>query len=355
MHAQDIIVIGGSAGSLEPLSKILQGLRRSLPAAVFVAVHTAPQGEGALPTILERNGPLPACFPTNGDPIRHSQIYVAPPDHHLLTNSEKITVMRGPRENGFRPAIDPLFRSAAQDFDGRVVGVLLSGGMDDGTFGLMSIKAAGGIAIVQHPYEALVPNMPLRAIQNVEVDHIVPAVEIAGLVTKAAEEGLARKPLSPAASRARGDDNTTERDIHLQSVKLDSVKKSPSRFSCPECGGTLWELEEGGQFRFRCHTGHGFTPDTLLVQQNGEVEHALWSALRILKERAALHRQLAERTDKRGMSSTAEKFLQKAHEEEAKAEAIRQVLNTALESLETAPGGLSLPIPPPIPSPEGGD
>src|SRR5688572_18409034 len=185
MPAQDIIVVGGSAGGLEAFSKVLWGLPRKLNASIFVVLHTSPQGGAALPPVLERSGVLPVVFGEDGESIRRGQVYVAPPDHHLTIEGNKVAVHRGPRENGFRPAIDPLFRSAAKHFGGRVVGVVLSGALDDGTFGLMAIKEAGGAAVVQHPYEAFVPSMPLSAIQNVEVDHIVRLEEMPALLIKA--------------------------------------------------------------------------------------------------------------------------------------------------------------------------
>src|SRR5438552_11698106 len=190
MPAQDIIAIGGSAGGLEALATVVSGLPRSLNASVFIVLHTSPQSGGALPQILARTATMPVEFAVDGEAPQRGRIYVAPPDHHLTFDDGIISVARGPRENGFRPAVDPLFRSAAKQYNGRVVGVVLSGAMDDGTFGLIAVKEAGGAAIVQHPYQAFVPSMPLSAIQNVEVDHIVRSEEIPTLLIKATEGGL---------------------------------------------------------------------------------------------------------------------------------------------------------------------
>jgi two-component system chemotaxis response regulator CheB len=333
MPVQDIIVIGGSAGGLEALMTVLQGVPGTLRAAVFIVLHTSPESEGVLPQILARHCNLPVAYPENGEPIEAGCVYVAPPDYHLLLAPGAIGVIRGPRENGFRPAIDPLFRSAAKEYDGRTVGVILSGALDDGTFGLMAIKDAGGTAIVQHPYEAFMPSMPLSAIQNVEVDHIVRAAEISPLLTRAAAEGLqpsGREP-RPAASRPTPSPNR-ERSLletaDLAGKQPDKIAEPPTFFSCPECGGTLWEVHDHGQSRFRCHTGHGFTPDTLLAGQNGKLETALWSAVRVLQERAALHRQLADRTSQRGLASTSEKYTERAQQEEANAALLRDILAT---------------------------
>ena len=328
MADSDIIVIGGSAGALEPLTEILRELPRDFPAAIFVVIHTAPNSEGALPQILERNGILPARFPADGEPIEYGKIYVAPPDQHLEVAGGKVVTLRGPRENGFRPAIDPLFRSAARSFDGRVTGVLLSGAMDDGTFGLLAIKQAGGAAMVQHPYEALIPALPMNAIQNVEVDKIVRAKEIGQLLAQRGAPHSGQSGERPAPSKsAASAEPASDRDISLAGNAPDKVSGSPSFYTCPECGGALWEAARQGEFRFRCHTGHGFTPETLAAQQGVEFEHALWSAVRVLQERAALHRRMAEQAELRGMKNQALRSHQLAEEQAGKAQLLRRVLD----------------------------
>src|SRR5947208_719752 len=218
MPTQDIIAIGGSAGGLEALATVLKGLPRSLNASVFVVLHTSPQSGGALSQILGRTATLPVQFAIDGETPQRGHIYVAPPDHHLTFDDGTISVARGPRENGFRPAVDPLFRAAAKQYDGRVVGVVLSGAMDDGTFGLIAVKEAGGAAIVQHPYEAFVPSMPLSAIQNVEVDHIVRSDEMPALLIKAAESGLGNRPRPQAGNGSKSRVDPTHRDISLAAV-----------------------------------------------------------------------------------------------------------------------------------------
>ncbi len=337
MPAQDIIVIGGSAGGLEALAKVLSGIPRNIRASVFVVLHTSPQSGHALPQILERNASLPVAFGVDGEAPKPGHIYVAPPDHHLTFEDGVMSVERGPRENGFRPAIDPLFRSAAKEYGGRVAGVILSGAMDDGTFGLIAVKEAGGVAIVQHPYEAFVPSMPLSAIQNVEVDHIVRCEEIPALLIKAAEGGLHSRARARAGNGAESDVDPTNRDIDLSVVQPDAIGTPPSKFVCPECGGSLWEVDEAGLKRYRCFTGHGFTVDTLLAAQNGKLENALWSAVRVLMERAALHRQMAHRTARRGMDRSAEKYQERAQQEERNASIIRDMLATQPVAAEPMP------------------
>jgi two-component system chemotaxis response regulator CheB len=328
MSAQDIIVVGGSAGALEPLTQVVSRLPGSFQGHVFVALHTSPQSGGALPQILQRSTTLPVSFAIDGEKIAQGRIYVAPPDHHLILEDSMMSVARGPRENGFRPAIDPLFRSAAKEHKARVVGVVLSGAMDDGTFGLMAVKEAGGAAIVQHPYEAFIPSMPLSAIQNVEVDHIVRAEEIPQLLMKAVAEGLTPKSKVPESALKKGTD-PTQRDISLKAVPPDEMGGPPSKFVCPECGGPLWQVEEARLTRYRCFTGHGFTANTLLAAQNGKLEHALWSAVRVLMERAALHRELAERLSIRGMNATAERYQEQARQQDKHANVIREMLSAA--------------------------
>lgn len=336
---RDLVVIGGSAGALEPLSLILGKLPAQFPAAVFVVLHTSSESVSVLPEILGRATPLPVAYAVDQEPIHRGRVYVAPQNYHLRMTGAAVSIQHGPHENGFRPAIDPLFRSAARSYGSRVIGVLLSGAMDDGTFGLSAIKEAGGLAVVQHPYEAMMPSMPLSAIQNVEVDHIVRAKDIAKLLLASTGITAAETALDPLSVPTRSVD---ERDITLDSVppdELTAVKGPPVCYSCPECGGTLWEVEENGQFRFRCHTGHGFTPKSLLDEQNGQLEHALWTAIRVLQERSSLHRKMAESCRHRGMESTAQRYAERAEDELKKVYLLREFLDRAVDPVAS-------PIPP---------
>jgi two-component system chemotaxis response regulator CheB len=188
MPGHDIIVIGFSAGGVDALVRLVQGLPSNLPAALFVVHHFPASAVSVLPSILSRAGALPATHATDREPIECGRIYVAPPDRHLLLNNGRILVTRGPRENGHRPAIDPLFRTAAKAHGSRVIGVLLSGTMDDGTAGLMAIKRSGGMVVVQDPRDALYGGMPASAIEQVEVDHIVPASDLAPLLIRLVNE-----------------------------------------------------------------------------------------------------------------------------------------------------------------------
>lgn len=175
-------MIGASAGGVQALCQVVTGLPRDLPAAVFAVLHVPPHPVSALPAILHRCGPLPATHPEDGEAIHAGRVYVAPSDRHLLVGRGRVSVHRGPRENGYRPSLDVLFRSAARSHGRRVIGVVLTGNLDDGTAGLLAIKSHGGLAVVQDPAEADYSGMPESAIENVDVDYVVPLAEIPALL-----------------------------------------------------------------------------------------------------------------------------------------------------------------------------
>ncbi|HYR96430.1 MAG TPA: chemotaxis protein CheB [Candidatus Binatus sp.] len=237
MTPRDIVVIGASAGGVTALMELASGLPREFPAALFVVVHSSPDSPGFLPEIVSRAGPLPAAHAVDGERFSHGRFYIAPPDRHLLVEDGTVRVTRGPSENGFRPAVDPLFRTAARSHGARVVGVVLSGALDDGSQGLQVIKDLGGVAIAQHPDDALIPSMPRGAIRNVGVDHVLPVREMAAVITRLASEPV---PEGTHAMSRRGPrkTDTTEEPPSLQ----EETPRGPlSPFTCPECGGTLWE------------------------------------------------------------------------------------------------------------------
>jgi two-component system chemotaxis response regulator CheB len=210
MPGHDIIVIGFSAGGVEALARLIAALPQDLPAALFVVHHFPAKGVSVLPEILRRSGRLPAFHPKHGQPIEHGRVYIAPPDRHLLIHGNRVHLSRGPRENGYRPAIDSLFRTAARTFGSRVVGVLLSGSLDDGVAGLMDVKRQGGVAVVQDPADALYPGMPRNAIQRVPVDQVVPLHEIAPILTRLAQEAPSEPVESDVAEDGRPDLATAE-------------------------------------------------------------------------------------------------------------------------------------------------
>jgi two-component system chemotaxis response regulator CheB len=291
MAGHDIIVVGASAGGVEALSRLVADLPEDLPAAVFIVLHMAAHSGTALPRILDRRTKLPVAHPYDGEPIEHGRVYVAVPDHHLIVGPGAVRVGTGPKENGHRPAADTLFRTAAASYGPRVVGVVLSGTRDDGTVGLRAIRARGGIAIVQDPDEALFPGMPQSAVAD-DLD---------------AELQWAHPDLAwPAPA--------------------DPPLGTPSGFTCPECHGGLWEIDDGHLPRYRCRVGHGFSADSLLVTQRTDVEAALWTAYRALEERAALCRRLAERAKERHAEITSEHFRADAAEIARQAETLRALL-----------------------------
>jgi two-component system, chemotaxis family, protein-glutamate methylesterase/glutaminase len=320
--AFDVICIGASAGGIEPLKQIARRLPAGFPAAVFVVLHVPESGTSVLPNILSRAGSLAASHARHGDPIRASHIYVAPPGFHLTVEAHRMRVVRGARENGHRPAIDPLFRSAALAFGARAVGVVLSGLLDDGTIGLKEIKRAGGTAIVQDPADTEWPAMPLSALANVEVDHALPAKDIGDLLVRLVGKPAAATPLEPdEAERAAN-------ELRNITMHMDEREKpgDPSPYSCPECGGVLWEMRDGELLRFRCRVGHAYTSDALGAEQADTVEKALWTALRALEEQSALRHRLAERARMNGHHARAQQFEERSRDLASQAQQVRELL-----------------------------
>ncbi|MBD2065508.1 chemotaxis protein CheB [Funiculus sociatus GB2-A5] len=365
MPGHDIIVIGASAGGVEALSKLVKALPTDLPAAIFVVLHVPAHGTSLMPNILNRYGTLRAAHPEDGAPIQHGHIYVAPPNYHLMIKRGYVHLARGPKENGHRPAVDPLFRTAAQHYGRRVIGVVLSGNLDDGTAGLAGVKSRGGIAIAQNPDEALFSGMPRSAIENVDVDHILPLNAIAPFLVRLAQEQVEEKAGSASAQME------TETDL----VELDMAAHSkyerpgtPSGFACPDCGGALWELGDGKLLRFRCRTGHAFSGETLLAEQSEALETALWSGLRALEERAALANRMFKGAHERNQARSAQRFAQQEQEAQQNAAVIRQVLlkglkhgdgeevengqNGRVDNRNWRDGAETLSSQPPVPSPE---
>jgi two-component system chemotaxis response regulator CheB len=318
---------------LEAVLGIAAGLPPRLPAAVFVVIHMSPAAPGFLSGIIDRAGPLPAGYAVDGEVALPGRIYVAPADHHLLVDpGGRMRVWRGPKENGFRPAIDPLFRSAARAYGRRAVGVILSGYLDDGTLGLMLIKRRGGVAVVQDPRTAACPDMPRSAVKNVDCDYVVPLEAMPELLARLASEPPPPETPKHAGAKAMSADirsgaedgpvEMTPNTIEQKEAKLGP----PSGLTCPECGGALWEQRVGPVLRYSCHVGHGYTGESLEDQYVREVEAALWSAMRHLVENAELHRRLARRMRESGPVDRAEDYDQRAAETERRAAVIRDLL-----------------------------
>jgi two-component system chemotaxis response regulator CheB len=332
-HGHDIIVLGASAGGVEALREIAACLPSNLPAAVFVVVHMKAQAPGLLPTVLNRAGPLPAFAAVDGMFIERGRIYVAVPDYHLLVERARVRLVRGPRENRSRPAVDALFRSAARTYGPRVVGVVLTGALDDGTAGLLAIKRCGGIAVVQDPDDARVPSMPASALEYIDVDYRVCLRAMAPLLFE-----LAHTP-----NPAKGDSPVPE-DIDLESriaamdlaaLENDNRPGQLSGFTCPECQGPLWEVRDGQLLRFRCRSGHAYTTESILAGQAEAVEDALWTALNVLQESVQVAHRLAGDARARNNPLVAKRLDERARERLRQVEVLRKVLlNGSMEAVE---------------------
>jgi two-component system, chemotaxis family, protein-glutamate methylesterase/glutaminase len=328
VERRDLIVIGGSAGAVEAMLTLASLLPDEFPAALFLVIHLPENAPTVMPHLLRRRSKLVAAHPLDGEEIRHGHVYVAPPNRHLLVEDGRVRVVMGPRENGHRPAVDPLFRSAALAYGPRVIGVVLSGNLDDGTAGLQAIKSRHGVAIAQDPAEALYASMPRNAIERAGVDHVLGVAGIADALIQLTREMAAEPPaeVQPMADELEHDVRAAGNEA--QAMEAASRPGKPSGFTCPECHGALWEIEDGELGRYRCRVGHAYSADTLLNEQGRGVETALWIALRSLEENAMFCRRLARRTRDRGNERMAQRFEQRAEHAQQQAALIRAALET---------------------------
>lgn len=325
MAEHDMIVIGASAGGVEALTTLVRQLPADFPGTLFVVLHVPAGSPSLLPDILSRAGPLKALHPRDGEPVEPGRIYVAPPDYHLLLEEDRVHLVHGPKENRHRPAIDPLFRSAAREYGQRVVGVILTGMLNDGTAGLLAVKRSGGLAVIQNPDEALYPDMPLSALRNVEVDYRVNLAEMGALLSR-----LARQE-TPVLARRSGSEQNLAKEIgavEMETAPFDEkeLAGTPSVYSCPECGGVLWEIQDGTLLRFRCRIGHALSAENVLIEQTEQVENALSNALKSLEEKASLSLRMARQAREGGHSHTAQYLEAKAVAVEEDARVLRQLL-----------------------------
>jgi two-component system chemotaxis response regulator CheB len=319
---RDIVVVGASAGGVEALRGLIAGLPRDLPAAVFVVLHLG-RVRSLLPHILQRSSRLPVAHAVHGDDVAPGRVYIAPPDHHLILDDGRLALSHGPTVNGLRPAVDPLFQSAARAYGSRVLAVVLTGGGDDGTAGLAEVKRSGGLAVAQDPEEAIFPSMPQSAIEFVDVDYVLRLTQISALISR-------------EAAGSGGPDLRDQLPIAEEAAVASEEKEGRiSALTCPECNGALWELDERGILRFRCRIGHIYSPESLLEQQADTVDRALWAALRSLEERAALCRKLSMQATARGHHGTGDQFMRRAVEVDAHTNVLRDVISRRLPSLET--------------------
>lgn len=342
MATRDLVVVGASAGGIEALRELVRSLPADFPAAIFVVVHIPTDSPSMLPHILSRSGPLPAGHPKDGEPIRPGHIYCAPPNHHLLVKPGAAWVIYGPKENGYRPAVDPLFRTAARAYRARVIAVVLSGNLNDGSHGLSVVKELGGLAVVQDPDDALYPGMPAAAIELVDVDHVFPITALADLLVRLTREQIPELPhvLRPdeVESERRG-----KRAAEGEAINA-FLGGEPSVYTCPECHGNLWEIRDGKPSRYRCRVGHSFTEDSLIFEKAEALEAALWAALEALEEQASLTQRMAQRAREMGSARREAMLDQHVTDLEDRARLVREVLLTGLPKTlpgETAGGGES--------------
>jgi len=306
MVGHNIIVIGASAGGVRALEVLVAGLPHDLQAAVFIVLHISPSGEALLASILARRSRVDCSTAVDGEPIRMGEVRVAPPDHHLILEQGRMIVTHGPKENRSRPSIDTLFRSAAAAYGSRVIGVVLTGYLDDGTAGLWSIKRRGGIAVVQDPNDAEYPDMPRNASGGVTVDYTSSLQDMASLLTR-----LTAAP-SPDSEQAVEDEQEVPGVVYI----------------CPDCNGPLREVKIGNEklVRFRCLVGHRFSMMTLLDAHAATRESTLWAAVVALEHQALLAERAAKHATSRNELDAAAGLAGEAQSAKQQAQKLRDLL-----------------------------
>jgi two-component system, chemotaxis family, protein-glutamate methylesterase/glutaminase len=321
-RSSTVVVVGASAGGLEPLRQLIAGIPRDFPAPILVAVHLAPDRISHIPEILARSGAVPVRHPKDGERMEPGIVYVAPPDHHLLVDRHRLAVKKGPKENRFRPSIDALFRSAAYHHRANVVAVVLSGSLDDGTSGLWTVKNQGGTAIVQDPDEARYESMPLNALNQVHIDYRLKAAEMGAVLSRLAAESGSHSKHEPDR-KLHIEVNVAATANAFQQGIMDVGVLTP--FTCPECDGALVLLTEGRIKRFRCHTGHGFSASALLAGVTEAVGESLWKVTKSLEESVMLLEHMAAHYRELGEAATADRFLAKAKDTKERAAVLQKM------------------------------
>lgn len=319
MANRDVLAIGTSAGGVQALIFLAKHFRSNFPAAVLVTIHLPSQSRSALHEVLSRAGPLPATFAVEGERLRKSHIYIAPPDRHLLLDGDHISLGSGPRENNARPALDPMLRSAAVCCGPRVVGVVLTGTLGDGASGLWAVRHCGGITVVQDPKDAAYSEMPLLALKRANPEHVVPLADLPALLDSLAHQPAGEPRPVPRSIKYEVD---IARDGRSSMDAMDGLGPR-SVLACPDCGGVMWEIDEDDVVRYRCHVGHTYTAELMSVALDESLRRALASAQRALEERVALARKLYKQAVDSGHRLLAENWSQKAREFEREMDVIR--------------------------------
>ena len=330
--APPVVVVGASAGGVEALRELAAALPADLSACVLVVLHVPAASRSALPLILDRAGPLVARHAVHGEELKAGEILVAPPDHHVVVLGDRLALTHGPHENGHRPAVDVLFRSAAHSHGARVLAIVLSGSLDDGAAGMVAVTSRGGTGVVQDFDEALYPGMPMSAARVADAAHVVPLADM----PKVLAEWLPVVPPAVNGEPTRLMETETEMaDLNPSAMHDLDRPGAPAGFGCPDCAGSLFEIEEGRLLRFRCRVGHAWSPESLLERQGMALEGALWMALRSLEEKAALNTQLGQRAHEVGHERSAARFSTNASDALAAAEHVRRLV----EEIGSRPGG----------------
>jgi two-component system chemotaxis response regulator CheB len=318
-----IVVVGASAGGVDALTRLASRLPADFAAPVVVVLHVPPESPSLLPRIMARESELEVRAAVDADPLEPGTVYVAPPDRHTLVQRGLLRVVRGPQENGHRPAIDPLFRSAAAWYGRTAIGVVLTGVLDDGAAGSAAISRRGGVVIVQDPADAPYPSMPLHAIAADHPQQVVSLDEIPDVLLRAVEERSRLADDGPPEE----DDESRFSWFELRAIENEeAVPGAEAPYACPACGGTLWETPDESVLRFRCRVGHAFAADSLMQGKSTEVERALWVALRALEERASLSRRISERLRRLGATNRAEHYERAVEEAETNGRLLRDMI-----------------------------
>lgn len=289
-----VVAIGASVGGVQSLIRLTQALPRNFPAALLVVCHTSPGGPSILHEVLARRSQMPVHAAVQGLVIEPGSVYTAIPDRHLLLEGKgnRLRLTRGPKENRFRPAIDTLFRSIAVSRREQAIGVILTGYLDDGVAGLWAIKDVGGQAIVQDPTDAEVPDMPSHALRYVQADAIVTLSQLPDALLQAVRAVQNRTLPSDMDPKLQIENAIAQGENALARGSMQLGE--PSSLTCPECGGAMREIREGGLARYRCHTGHAYSSTTLLADIDRVIDENLWRTFRAMEERALLLAKLEQ-------------------------------------------------------------
>jgi two-component system, chemotaxis family, protein-glutamate methylesterase/glutaminase len=337
MPPRDVVAIGASAGGVEALRDLVRELPADLPATVLVVLHLPTSAFSALPAILDRAGALSTTSAWDGAPLKPGTILVAPPNRHLIVRDDHVVLGRGPKENGHRPAIDPLFRSVARWRGQRAIGVVMSGTLDDGAAGLASIAERGGVGVVQDPEQALYDGMPRAALAAVPDALVSSGTKLAHLIARLCEKTVDThlRPVDRVLQM-----ETDIPDMDEQSLADNDRPGRPAAMTCPDCNGAMFVLDESNVIRYRCRVGHAWSPESLLMGQLEAAEGALWAAIRTLEEKAALHRNLVQRSSATRLAQGY--HAERAAEADSSAAVLRDMLRRPLIFSDTEIGDASV-------------